>query len=184
MPSKYIEFVLLVAYMVITYHIIALKYKSSRAFPGFSIKSRIFLVFLHVFIVITNILLYFWWILRDYNPISVILSAFGLFLFAAGIFIIFWGGYSLRKAVFVPKDKLIVKGPFIFVRHPMYLGGIMGAFGLAMFAGSLLAIVYSMILGLVLSHIADAEEEDLKARFGEQYAEYMKKVSKLIPRIY
>ncbi len=183
MISKNIEFVLLAAYMVITYHIIALKYKSSRAFPGFGRKSRTFLVILHIFIVMTNILLYLWWILEDFHPISILLSAFGLFLFGAGIFIILWGGYSLRKAVFIPRDKLISTGPFVIVRHPMYFGGITGAFGLAFFAGSLLAVIYSMILGLVLSHIADVEEDDLKARFGEQYAEYMKKVPKLIPYI-
>ncbi len=78
-------------------------------------------------------------------------------LFAAGLFIIFWGMYSLRKAVFVPENKLVAAGPFKFVRHPMYLGGVIGALGLALFAGSLLGAVYSFVLTLVLSHISNAE---------------------------
>jgi len=39
------------------------------------------------------------------------------------------------------------------------------------------------MLTLVLSHIADAEEEELRARFGEAYVEYGKKVPKLFPNV-
>jgi protein-S-isoprenylcysteine O-methyltransferase Ste14 len=66
----------------------------------------------------------------------------------------------------------------------MYLGGITGAFGLALFAGSVLGFIYSFILALVLSHIADSEEEDLRARFGQEYVEYQRKVPKIFPRIW
>jgi len=178
---SYLEFILIISYMVVTYHIIALKYKYSRGFPYFSRISRVLLVSLHVTIVITNILLYFWLISRDFIPFSVILSAMGLLLFVAGLFIIFRGSYSLRKAVFVPENKLMAAGPFAYVRHPMYFGGIVGAFGLALFAGSLFGLIYSLILTVVLSHIADAEEEDLKTRFGQEYVEYQSKVPKLFP---
>ncbi len=180
---SYLEFILIISYMAITYHIIALKYRKSRGFPYFNRFSKIFLVSLHAFIVITNILLYFWLISRDFNPVSVILSALGIVLFAAGLFIIYWGSYSLRKAVFIPENKLVTTGAFAHVRHPMYLGGIIGAFGLALFAGSVLGFIYSFILALVLSHIADSEEEDLIARFGKEYIEYQRKVSKLFPRV-
>ena len=60
---------------------------------------------------------------------------------------------------------------------------ITGALGLALFAGSLLGTVYSFMLALVLSHIADAEEEELRARFGEGYSEYAERVPKLLPRV-
>ncbi len=106
---SYLEFILITSYMVLTYHIIALKYKKSRSFPYFSRASRVLLVSLHAFIVITNILLYFWLISKDFNPASVILSALGIVLFAAGLFIIYWGSYSLRKAVFVPENKLVTQ---------------------------------------------------------------------------
>ncbi len=175
----YLEFILITFYMVVTYHIIALKYKAS--FQALSRASRTFLVALHVFIVISNIFLYFWLILSDFNQIPIALRAAGIFIFAAGLFILFWGSYALRKAVFVPGNKLLTKGPFAVVRHPMYLGGITGAFGLALFAGSLFAMVYSFILALVLSRIAEAEEENLIAKFGKEYEEYKRKVPKLLP---
>jgi protein-S-isoprenylcysteine O-methyltransferase Ste14 len=167
--------------MIITYHIIALKYRKSVGFSSFTTGAKIFWVALHVSIVSTNIIFYFVLISRDFNPVYVIVSVCGLMLFIAGIFFIFWGMYSLRKAVFVPGNKLIISGSYRFVRHPMYFGGVLGAFGLTLFAGSLLGIVYSFLLAAVLSHIADAEEEGLREEFGEEYADYSKKVPKLFP---
>lgn len=179
--NLYFKFILITSYMVITYHIIALKYRKSPGFSGFSPGSKVFWVSLYVFIVSTNILLYFWFISKDFKPVHFLLRASGILLFVVGLFIIFWGMYSLRKAVFIPGNKLIAAGPYKYVRHPMYLGGIMGALGLALFAGSLLGVVYSFVLALVLSHIADAEEEELRARFREEYEEYGYKVPKHLP---
>ena len=181
--NLYFEFILIISYMVITYHIIALKYRKSTGFSGFTRGAKIFWVSLHVFIVLTNIILYFWLISRDFNPVHPIIRALGLLLFAAGLSFIFWGMYTLRKAVFVPENKLVAAGPFKVVRHPMYSGGIIGAFGLAVFGGSLLGAVYSFALAVVLSHIADAEEEELRARFGKEYLEYAGKVPKLLPHM-
>jgi len=177
--NLYFEFILITSYMVITYHIIALKYRKTIGFLAFSKSAKIFWVSLHVFIVSTNIILYFWLISKDFNPVHVLLRAFGFIVFASGLFLIFWGAYSLRKEVFVPGNKLVVTGAYRYVRHPIYLGGVIGALGLALLAGSLLGAVYSFVLALVLSHIADAEEEDLRARFGEEYIEYGKRVPKL-----
>ncbi len=177
-----IFFIVIILYMAVTYHVIALKYTKSRDFSSFRTETRALLVVIHVSIVISNILLYFWLIWRDYNPVHIIISAVGLLMFSSGLFIIFWGIHSLRKAVFVPENKVIVSGPFAFVRHPMYFGGIIGAIGLALVAGSLLGLVYSFFLALVLLHISNAEEKDLEARFGMEYVGYKKKVPKLFPR--
>ncbi|HEY9205390.1 MAG TPA: isoprenylcysteine carboxylmethyltransferase family protein [Candidatus Methanoperedens sp.] len=178
---RYLEFALIIVYMIITYHIIALKYRKSQVFAGFNRISKILLVLLHLFIVISNIFLYLWAISLDFNPVNVIFMASGILMFATGLFMIFWGIYALGKAVFVPGNRLTAEGPFAIARHPMYLGGIIGAVGLAIFAGSLLGLIYSVILALVLSRIADAEEEDLQARFGLEYIEYKKRVPKLFP---
>lgn len=181
--NLYFEFALITSYMVITYQIIALKYRKSAGFSGFTPGSKLFWVSLHVFIVLTNIILYFWLISKDFNPVHLLIRALGLLLFAAGLLFIFWGMYTLRKAVFIPDSKLIITGPFKYARHPMYSGGIMGAFGLAVFAGSVLGLVYSLFLAAVLSHISDAEEEDLRDRFGDEYIDYAKRVPKLFPHV-
>jgi protein-S-isoprenylcysteine O-methyltransferase Ste14 len=128
----YVEFIFITSYMFITYHIIALKYKKSRIFSGNSQKSKLFFIVLHFFIVITNILLYFRLILNDLNQISYYFSVLGILIFIFGIFMISWGIYTLGIAVFIPENKLIIAGPYKFVRHPMYFGGITGASGLAL----------------------------------------------------
>ncbi|MCZ7400216.1 MAG: isoprenylcysteine carboxylmethyltransferase family protein [Candidatus Methanoperedens sp.] len=181
--NLYFEFVLITSYMVITYHMIAIKYRKSTGFSGFTPVSKVSWVSLHVFIVSTNIFFYFWFISRDFNPVHILLRASGLLLFAVGLLFIFWGMYTLRKAVFVPENKLVAAGPYRFARHPMYSGGIIGAFGLAVFAGSVLGLAYSFLLAVVLSHISDAEEADLIARFGNEYTEYAKRVPKLFPHV-
>ncbi len=182
--NLYAEFFLIIVYMVTTYHIIALKYRKSAGVSGFTRGAKIFWISLHVFIVSTNIILYFLLISRDFNPVHPLIRALGLLIFAAGLSFILWGAYTLQKAVFVPENKLVAAGPYRYVRHPMYSGGIIGAFGLALYAGSEAGVVYSFVLALVLSHIADAEEEELRARFGKEYGEYAGKVPKLFPRVW
>ncbi len=164
-----------------TYNIIALKYRRSRCFSSFSRASRVFLVALHVFIVITNIFLYVWLISKDFNTVHGVFKVSGMILFTAGIFLIFRGIYSLKSAVFIPDESFIKTGPFALVRHPMYLGGIIGALGIAVFAGSLFGLLYTVILAAVLSHIANSEEEDLLKRFGSEYEKYKGKVPKIFP---
>ena len=94
----------------------------------------------------TNILFYFWLISKDLNQVHPAFRASGLLIFTAGLFYIFWGIMSLRKAVFVPEIRLIKTGPFSHMRHPMYFGGIIGALGTAIFAGSLFGFLYSLVL--------------------------------------
>ena len=178
---SYQEFILVILYMVMTYNIIALKYSRSRGFSYLSRTSRAFLVALHVFIVITNIFLYLWLISKDFNTVQGVFRVSGMILFTAGIFLILWGIYSLKRAVFIPDENFIKTGPFALVRHPMYLGGIIGALGIAAFAGSLFGLLYTIILAAVLSHIADSEEKDLLIRFGSQYEKYKGKVPKIFP---
>ncbi len=178
---RYLEFILTTSFMVISYQIIALKYIRSTGFSSSSSVSKLFHVGIHVIIVITNIALYFWMISQDIKLVHVAFKVTGLLIFVMGTFIILWGFYSLSKEVFIPGKKFIISGPFAIVRHPMYLGGIVGAFGLALLAGSMFAFVYSFILALVLLNISEAEERELKTRFGDDYIEYMKKVPKIFP---
>lgn len=176
-----IELVFIISYMAVTYHIIALKYEKSGLFSGSSQRSKSLLVILHFFIVISNILLYFRLISNDFRQMPYYFSVPGSLLFIFGIFMICWGIYTLRTAVFIPDNKLIIAGPYKFIRHPMYFGGITGAFALALWAGTIPGAVYSLFLAGVLSRIADIEEKDLIARFGNDYLDYRQKVPKLFP---
>lgn len=114
-----------------------------------------------------------------------------------GVALIFFGGliriYS-RKAldrffsfeVIIQKDhKLITKGLYKNIRHPMYLGISLILLGLAIALSSLYGILFLIIFGIpVLLYRISAEEDLLIKEFGQEYLNYMERTKKIIPYIY
>ncbi len=84
-----------------------------------------------------------------------------------------------------PKEeaKLIETGPFRIVRHPMYGGAVIAAFGWTLFVHGWLTIGYALILFVFFDIKSRREERWLKERFSN-YTEYKKRVHKLIPFVY
>jgi protein-S-isoprenylcysteine O-methyltransferase Ste14 len=84
-----------------------------------------------------------------------------------------------------PKDEttLLQTGPYRIVRHPIYSGAILMAFGWAFWVQGWLTIVYAMILLLFFDIKARREEQWLKEKLSG-YSSYQKRVRKLIPFIY
>jgi protein-S-isoprenylcysteine O-methyltransferase Ste14 len=84
-----------------------------------------------------------------------------------------------------PKDEgtLIETGPYRLVRHPMYCGGILIAFGWAFLVHGWLTIGYAIIMLVFFDIKSRREEQWLKAKF-PGYAKYQKRVRKLIPFVY
>jgi protein-S-isoprenylcysteine O-methyltransferase Ste14 len=111
---------------------------------------------------------------------AVILST-GVLLLAAAIFKM---GPNITPAPF-PKDEgtLIETGPYRLVRHPMYCGGILIAFGWAFLIHGWLTIGYAIFMLVFFDLKSRREEQWLKAKFSG-YDEYQKRVRKLIPFVY
>jgi protein-S-isoprenylcysteine O-methyltransferase Ste14 len=84
-----------------------------------------------------------------------------------------------------PKDEgtLIETGPYRLVRHPMYCGGILIAFGWALCVYGWLTIGYAVMMLLFFDIKSRREEKWLQEKF-PGYGEYQKRVRKLIPFIY
>ena len=84
----------------------------------------------------------------------------------------------------LPDQKLVDKGPYGFVRHPIYLFAFMVWSGLAVGYASILVlgvfVVYSMPI-LVL--YAREEEKLMVEQFGREYLEYQKRVGMFFPRL-
>ena len=85
-------------------------------------------------------------------------------------------------APFDPPKKLVLLGPYKFVRNPMMVGVWLVLSGEALIFGSVpLGVWFLIFFGLCLILIPFWEEPDLQNRFGESYREYMRKVPRWIP---
>jgi protein-S-isoprenylcysteine O-methyltransferase Ste14 len=128
-------------------------------------------------------------ILHFFFPIQMILefpfTLIGLAPLIVGLFI------NLRASrILVSRAKLdsnenpsalVTEGFFKHSRNPMYLGGIILGFGLAMLLGSLSSFVVLAVFFLLLHFLyIPSEEAQLETLFGKEYLDYMKRVRKWI----
>jgi protein-S-isoprenylcysteine O-methyltransferase Ste14 len=87
-------------------------------------------------------------------------------------------------APYDPPRKLVIMGPYVYVRNPMMLGVWLVLLGEALVFGSVpLGLWFLGFCGLCLILIPAWEEPDLKNRFGEPYEEYKRTVPRWIPKI-
>ena len=76
--------------------------------------------------------------------------------------------------------RLVTTGPFAVVRHPMYLGFAVAAVGsLALYRTW--AIAFVAVHGLIFIFRARREEQALAARFGDDWADYCRRVPAIVP---
>ncbi|HEX9701192.1 MAG TPA: isoprenylcysteine carboxylmethyltransferase family protein [Acidobacteriota bacterium] len=93
-------------------------------------------------------------------------------------------GKNLTDTVVTRKDhELVTGGPYRFVRHPFYC-----AFILAVLANSTVAANWFIFLTggaawLVIVVRTDKEEENLIARFGDDYRSYGERTGRFFPRL-
>ncbi len=121
-------------------------------------------------------------------PIVASARIFGGALCVAGFAFSIIGLASLGKNLSVfptPKNasELVQSGAYSIVRHPIYCGLIAGALGWSTLWWSLLALIASVALFLLFDLKSRKEERWLETKFTE-YADYKKRVKKLIPFVY
>lgn len=86
-------------------------------------------------------------------------------------------------APFDPPRQLVVRGPYRWVRNPMYLAAVLALGGAALFYSSAALAAYAAGF-LLLAHtvVAWFEEPTLRRRFGADYAAYCGTVRRWRPR--
>ena len=118
----------------------------------------------------------------------------GLLVACCGEALRIWGvGYSgtttRHSTVIAP--QLVTAGPYAYVRNPLYLGNFITALGFLLVAVggigwglrlallALILVTYVTVYGLIIP----LEEAYLLKTFGAPYADYMRRVPRLLPRL-
>ena len=80
-------------------------------------------------------------------------------------------------------QKLITKGPYKFVRHPMYSAFFLWVIAQGIFLSNWL-ILFAGVASFALVYFTriNDEEELMVKQFGKQYKDYMKKTNRLVPK--
>lgn len=115
----------------------------------------------------------------------------GVIIIAIGMFFALWSNYTLfkkGKGTPVPTkathtQKVVTKGPYKYSRNPMVFGTILYYLGLGVILNSLFfTLVFTSIISVSLYILVKLwEENNLEKRFGEEYLEYKKRTSMIIP---
>ena len=86
-------------------------------------------------------------------------------------------------APFDPPRRLVMVGPYRFVRNPMYIGAGTALMGAAIIYRSM-ALIGFVALFLLVTHIfvVSYEEPTLRRIFGDEYESYRRRVRRWLPR--
>jgi protein-S-isoprenylcysteine O-methyltransferase Ste14 len=113
-------------------------------------------------------------------------TALGVALAVAG------SGIALRAALLLggrgrprrgERPAFVVAGPYLRARNPLLGGAILALTGAALVAASWVAAAAVLVAGLVAADlwVRHVEEPALRARFGDAYVEYVRRVPRWLP---
>jgi len=101
----------------------------------------------------------------------------GFLVSMAGEFIQLWAFASLDK-----NSDLAFRGPYAFVRNPMYLGRFFILLGVLILLGNpWLLLAYAVLYWFYMDTRVEREEALLRQVFGERYAGYCARVGRFVP---
>ena len=113
----------------------------------------------------------------------------GLVLLSLGLFLAIW---TVRLQLTIgegtpapwdPPKKLVIKGPYQYVRNPMITGAVLILAAESLLLGSwLIALWTALFLLMNLLYLPLVEEKDLEKRFSDSYRQYKAHVPRWIPR--
>lgn len=99
------------------------------------------------------------------------------------VFTFAWIGRG-TPAPFDPPRRLVIRGPYRFVRNPMYIGAGLALAGAALFYESVSLLAYGGMF-LLASHVFVVwyEEPTLRRTFGPEYEAYCRRVRRWWPGV-
>lgn len=161
-------------------------------------KNRIFLSILAlpfvVLVVIPGIILLLERMFSRFDwlrlPLAVVQPIFSTILLLSGTALFMWTNWlfvTLGYGTLAPWDpprKLIIEGPYHYVRNPMIISvGLMLAGEAVLFRSTIITLcIVLFILGNMI-YFPLKEEKDLMRRFGKDYKEYRRYVPAWVPHL-
>lgn len=120
--------------------------------------------------------------------INIIVLSFGLLIYILAGLLRFWSIKTLGKQWNIhlieesEKSEIIVKGPYKYIRHPIYLGHFLELVGIALTFNALYSLIFIFVVNLPLYIQRAFYEEKINAKkFGEEYQRYKKETSFMVP---
>jgi protein-S-isoprenylcysteine O-methyltransferase Ste14 len=121
---------------------------------------------------------------------TAVTMAVGFVVMAVGEVVRFWGvayaGSLTRVTGSVGAPEVIMAGPFVRVRNPLYVGNLLTYVGIGIMSNALvpwLVLVAAIWFSFQYYQIVMAEEEFLEKEFGTAYLEFKRNVPRFIPRM-
>jgi len=109
-----------------------------------------------------------------------------LSLIIPGAWIAIWAvratGLEVAETHGAPR-KLETTGAYSIVRHPQYFGWILAHIGMSILFSVSYSMLFTPILLALIYLISKKEEEELIREFGDEYEDYKRNVSMLMPRL-
>jgi protein-S-isoprenylcysteine O-methyltransferase Ste14 len=122
------------------------------------------------------------------NPLS--LNQVASWIIMTGAFILAVHGFYLLRVIGQPRGdfehttRLVIVGAYRYIRHPLYGSLLFLVWGIFLKDLSLLGFLLAAIGTVFLFATARIEESENLARFGNDYAEYMKSTRMFIPFLF
>ncbi len=119
------------------------------------------------------------------QPLGWIVVAIGAAIALPCVWEFAWRGLG-TPAPFDPPRRLVISGPYRWVRNPMYIGMGVALIGEAIVFPNLTLMIVTMVLLLfviVSLFVIGYEEPTLRRMFGTDYEIYSRSVRRWIPRL-
>jgi protein-S-isoprenylcysteine O-methyltransferase Ste14 len=81
------------------------------------------------------------------------------------------------------KHSLVTSGPYRFVRHPFYVSFLLGVIANSLVMANWFIFACGVTAFILLAIRSRIEEENLHARFGDEYRLYRERTGKFFPRL-
>ena len=183
-PNYYIGILFTISFLIIL--TVELRIFSKQRLAGGFSHDRMSLLFILIGVAL-SLFSFFLFPYLGIGKLNTNFIYFGIFVMISGFILRQWSiqilGRLFTPVISVQKNhKLVIKGPYKYVRHPSYSGLLMELLGasLAVFNWLSFILTFCFMLPPLIYRIK-AEEKELIKQFGQSYIDYKKKTKMLIP---